>query len=183
MPQVQRILCGLSMQAPIFFSELSTAMRRAGLLKGGTSFGTPRVTLGRVVLQRRTRNISHAGLPNPSKLDLAQTLIHLHAWRREHRVPLAGFVRFAPSQQQLSVAGTDKADMDWSTFDRTKLKPFYVNFADPLLVRQFVKSLTATRFDLVVQEPLPDIGDHIFTVADAGHVAELQIEIAATAEN
>ena len=179
MPQVQRILCGLSTQAPIFFSEVSSAMRRAGMIAAAGSFGTPRVSLGAVTLQRRARNVSHDALPDLTKLDTAQALIRIHEWRRQEQVPPRGFLRFAPSLRQLSVAGTDEADVDWAKFDRTKLKPFYVDFADPLLIRQFIKGLNGTRFDLIVQEPLPDIADQRFTVAGAGHVAELQVEITA----
>lgn len=178
-PQIQRVLCGLSSQAPIFFSDLSSAMRRGLPGDLGPVFATPRVTLGAVVLQRSAVNVANSALPQLNKLDHAQAFVAIRQWRERHGVPLRGFVRFSPSREQLKVAGTEASEVDWSTFDRTKLKPFYVDFSNAMFVRQFVKSCTAMRFDMVIQEVLPDVSDQSLTVRGEGHVAELQIEISA----
>jgi hypothetical protein len=179
MPQLHRIVCGLSTQAPVFFSELSIAMKRHGLKASGESFATPRVMLGSVALQRRAWNVASSALPQLGKLGQAETFLAVREWRKRHGLPRRGFIRFAPSGAQLKVAGTDESDFDWASFDRTKLKPVYIDFANPLLVRQFAKSCNASHFDASFQEPLPDIDDQNVVVAGQGHVAELQIELSA----
>lgn len=177
MPQIHRLVLGFSSQSPAFMTGLTAALQRNGLSTEPPMFETPRVALGSLVLQRKAWNIAKQGFPEQNDANSLKAFRQIQDWRKQFSLPETAFIKLAPSGYQLAAAGAGEDDFDWENFNRIKMKPFYVDFRSPLIVRQFMRAINATTFDMVVTEVLPFITDQVLSVDGKGHVSELQVEL------
>ncbi len=120
----------------------------------------PRVSVGTVVVSRRTWIIPRALLPDPAAPVHAFALA-LHALRVRFALPAEVFVRLGASLS----------------------KPFYVHLDSPLHVRQLAGALRTTESSACLQEALPQPGVGTVRWKGRDHVAEMQIELTLTGES
>lgn len=117
----------------------------------------PRVSLGGVVLSRRTWIVPPADLPDPRGAGSAFALA-LHTLRGKLGLPADVFVRVVQEGERLS-------------------KPLYVHLDSPLHLRQLAAALRGRHSPLTIQEALPAPGTGTVTLNGREHTAEIQIEL------
>lgn len=134
----------------------------------------PRVSIGHVVVARRTWIIPRACLPDPNG-PLHAFALAFHALRIQFSLPAEIFVRLERGSMDQVARGPDGISGGLG-------KPFHVNLDSPLHLRQLAGALRKADSGLYIQESLPEPG--IGTVRWNGqeHVAEWQIEMALKGE-
>lgn len=137
----------------------------------------PRITLGSVVLWRRSWFFDKSELPETSLPD-AEYFRQLQQWFRQAGLPQRCFARFTPKIfNDLKEQNRSEASMNLAQFNFAKVKPTYLDFENPLLVLHFQQLLQDQNFRITFQEALPELADSIATEDQLPRVAELQIEL------
>ena len=177
MPKLYRVLSQAYNQGILSF--IITELMTREMIKSDRVTYIPRISLGSIVLWRRSWMVPDAILPDASldELDYFRTV---QAWRETHNLPQTGFIRFTPkiftdSQKQAAEAGEDATPV--AGFDFTKIKPMYVDFRNPILVQALRKALQTPVSSITIQEVLPKLDDNAVSLSGDGYVSELQIEI------
>ncbi|MCG3039534.1 lantibiotic dehydratase family protein [Streptomyces sp. S1A] len=117
----------------------------------------PRLTLGRLVLSRRTWKVSGAALPDPAPADPAEETLAWYRWCARTGVPRRSFLRTTtlPDPWDVVRGRADKRPVlaARSTSGAAIRKPLYVDLSQPLCR----PAVTAAPGDtLTFTEPLPD---------------------------
>lgn len=173
LPRIQRVLA-IAYTEGINNFTVAPMMKR-GLLHGDEVTFVPRLSLGDLVLARRTWIIPASRQPDA---DLAPEafFVAIQAWRREIGLPAEAFLRGLPAPDPEVKTGT-ALNFKWDAVDFKDLKPFYVRFDSPRLVRLMQRTLKRNSFSLVATEVLPSLDDQHVAVEGQPHVAELQFEL------
>lgn len=172
LPRTQRILATIGTEGPVNY-VIGTVMKRRVVPSDRVTV-IPRISVGDVVLSRRTYLVPRSLVPSPD-LGGPEFFAAIHAWRDELGLPNEVFVRTSP----ISAVGVDQgsiADVNWNEFAFKNIKPFYVNFDSPRLVRLLARAMSRNAFPLILAEVLPDLRDQHVTVEGKKHVAEIHIE-------
>jgi hypothetical protein len=125
---------------------------------------TPRVRVGRLVLQRATWNIPAASLPDVAGSDDFALFFNAYRWMRQHALPEDVFVRIQRNAQSASYD-------PW-----TAHKPMAVDWSNFFSVLLFKHMLDSTVVQVSVEEMLPSPSQQSVRLADAAYVSELQVE-------
>ena len=173
LPRIQRVLA-LAYTEGINNFTIGPMMKR-GLLGGDRVTYVPRVSLGDVVLARRTWIVPPALLPD-AELASEDFFIALQAWRAQIGLPADVFVRAMPVPEGGGDPGA-AMQFKWDEIDFKDLKPFHVKFASPRGVRLLQRMLKRNRFSIVCTEVLPALDDQHVAIEGRHHVAELQFEL------
>lgn len=173
LPRIQRVLAIAYTEGINNFTV--APMMKQGLLRPDAVTYLPRLSLGDVVLARRTWVIPAALQPDA---DLAPEafFVAIQSWRRELGLPAQVFLRGMPASDPSVQTGTS-LNFKWDAVDFKDLKPFHVRFDSPRLVRLMQRTLKRNRFSIVATEVLPSLDDQHVSVAGQPHVAELQFEL------
>jgi hypothetical protein len=130
----------------------------------------PRVSIGHVVVSRRTWIIPRHFLPDPNGTVHAFALA-FHALRIRWSLPADIFVR-------LERRRADQAAPQGPQDNRVGLgKPFHVNLDSPLHLRQLAGALRNADSDAYIQEALPEPGMGTVRWNGRDHASEMQIEM------
>ena len=173
LPRVQRVLA-LAYTEGINNFTIAPMMKH-GLLHGEQVTYVPRVSLGDLVLARRTWIVPVAHQPDAS-LSSEAFFVAVQAWRRQVGLPDAMFVRGMP-MPAAGATPNSALSYKWDEIDFKDLKPFYVRFGSPRLVRLLQRTLKRNSFSIVATEVLPALDDQHVALQGQPHVAELQFEL------
>jgi hypothetical protein len=135
---------------------------------------TPRLTLGNIVVSRRSWLVQSAACPDAS-LPAAEFYLAVRRWQRERSLPERFFVRAILDGGVNTTRVERYAAMRELNFK--DLKPFYVDLRNPRFVRLLQNMMKRHALALFVTELLPDFGEHASTVAGETHVSELHFEL------
>jgi hypothetical protein len=129
----------------------------------------PRISLGSVVLSRDSFIIGRKLLPELGN-DEKQFFFNVQEWRQRFELPAQAFVSCP--------IGLSAVEMNGQQGEQTHLRPSYVDFRSPLMVRLFRKVLRQTNSTLVVAEVLPSPLDATTRIEDQHYVSEFAFELA-----
>ncbi|WP_091636923.1 lantibiotic dehydratase [Lysobacter sp. cf310] len=172
LPAVQRTIALAFSEGPCFL--VANAMARVADSGGSDVQYTPRLTLGNIVVSRRSWTVAHSTCPDAS-LPPAQFYLAIRDWQKAHGLPERFFVR--------AILGGSGEKTRISRFSAMKglnfkdLKPFYVDLRNPRFVRLLQNMLKRHDLALQISELLPDFEDHASSVDDETHVSELHFEL------
>jgi hypothetical protein len=101
----------------------------------------------------------------------------IQEWRQANGLPDQVFIRVSPVGEEVF---TDPSKhMNWEKMVFKDLKPFFVDFDNPRLVRLLARAMSRSDFPLTVTEALPRLDDqHVFDEQRRGRVAEMHFELA-----
>lgn len=137
----------------------------------------PRVTMGSLILARRTLCVPREMLPDNNCSDRA-FFEHIQHWRHELELPQE--VYFHQEDQRFtdwrSIASGSVLEKSTFLAIRKLAKPTYLDFANPLMVSLLRRSL-ARSLDLVLSEALPAPADAIAQIDGRAHVCEFSFEL------
>ncbi|WP_458232966.1 lantibiotic dehydratase [Roseateles sp. P5_E8] len=173
LPRIQRVLAIAYTEGINNFTV--APMMKQGLLRPDAVTYLPRLSLGDVVLARRTWVIP-ATLQPDADLAPEAFFVAIQAWRREIGLPAQVFLRGMPATDPQVQTGTS-LNFKWDAVDFKDLKPFHVRFDSPRLVRLMQRTLKRNSFSIVATEVLPSLDDQHVSVEGQPHVAELQFEL------
>ncbi|WP_326542867.1 lantibiotic dehydratase [Pseudorhodoferax sp.] len=173
LPRIQRVLAIAYTEGINNFTI--NPMMKMGLVQSGEVTCVPRVSLGDVVLARRTWIIPAARQPDAG-LSAEDFFVAVQAWRHALGLPAQVFLRGMPLPEPGADAGAG-LNQRWNAVDFKDLKPFHVRFDSPRLVRLMQRTLKRNSFALVATEVLPALDDQHVSVQGQPHVAELQFEL------
>lgn len=173
LPRLQRIVALSFTEGPANFA-LNTLVSR-GIFTAGACTAVPRLSMGGLVLSRRQwivppEQVTDANLPHKDFFVAARR------WAQRLGLPSAVFVRAIPIPGHGGGKNGVEA-IEWQNFDFKDMKPFYVHFDSPRLVRLFQRQIKRTGYSLSVTEALPQVGEGAVEWNGAKHVAELQFEL------
>jgi hypothetical protein len=138
----------------------------------------PRVSLGSLVLFRRTWIMPNSYLPNASTL-ARDFYFAIQQWQKEFNLPDEFFVRALPLM--VNEEGEPQTNsIDWDKVNFKDMKPFYVNLKSPRFVRLMQRMLKRNEFTICISELLPKLSGYQSYVGDDAHVSELHFELTAT---
>ncbi len=173
LPRVQRVLAIAYTEGLNSFATFP--MMESGLMNGEDIAYVPRISLGDVVLGRRTWVIPAARQPD-AELDDPEFFVAVQAWRKAAGLPNEVFLRGLPALAPEAKVGTG-LNFNWDAVDFKDLKPFHVRFDSPQLVRLMRRTLKRNSFTIIASEVLPALDDQHVTVQGQPHVSELQFEL------
>lgn len=171
LPNMHRVLTLLSMNGvliyvlPILRSGRFSTREKIGLI--------PRVSLGNIVLVRKSHMIPRELLPSVELSEVA-FFDGIQRFISEHSLPTSGFVRVSPFDTN---PGSQDSKLDWANLDFKNMKPFYVDFHNPRLVQLLYLAMSRNDYPIVLSESLPDVDDQNLKVAGEYHVSEIQFEM------
>ena len=128
----------------------------------------PRITLGQVVLMRRSWRVPPG--PDWPPVDADGAFMAVRNWAARHQLPLRVFVT------ALEVGDFLEAGVAVANFKRA-YKPFFVSFDDPWSVRVLARLLKGRDHTFTMTEMLPDGDDQILRRNGQAHVSELLLEV------
>lgn len=135
---------------------------------------SPRVSLGRVVVSRRSWLVASSAYPDAS-VSAADFYLAVREWQRRHGLPDRVFVRAVLD------AGADKSRIKryeaMKDINFKDLKPFFVDMRNPRFVRLLQNMMRRHELPLFMTELLPDFNEHASTVDGEVHVSELHFEL------
>lgn len=173
LPRVQRVLAIAYTEGLNSFAMFP--MMELGLMDGEDIARVPRISLGDVVLARRTWVIPAARQPD-ADLDDADFFVAVQGWRKAAGLPNEVFLRGLPAVAPQAKVGTG-LNFNWDAVDFKDLKPFHVRFDSPQLVRLMRRTLKRNSFTIIASEVLPALDDQHVKVQGQPHVSELQFEL------
>jgi Lantibiotic dehydratase, N terminus len=140
----------------------------------------PRLTLGPLVVERRTWRVPSRHLPPlPRGTDALGLLLDAQAWRRKLELPETGFVKlFQPLPTGREVDWVEETRR-WAISARRgrRHKPQFVDFRNPFLTSVLWASLpTVDDWSLLVQECLPSAATYLDHVGP-GSAEEFLVEV------
>jgi hypothetical protein len=154
LPEVQQVLLNFS---PTTMVQLDLWSGTG--LAGDTAAALPRITLGNLVLQRRTWRVPAAQLPeHVTGADDAERLLTWRRWQREHGLPRRVFVALGGEH-----------------------KPQYVDFDSQMCVHLLETAARGTTSTVVFSEMLPGPDEQAVHDGGQARVSELTVELGATA--
>lgn len=179
LPRLHRILSAMNTQAGLSLGAevMKTVVQRDPQFDPQQVLRLPRLSLGRLVLGRRAVHIPAAHFP-PAHEDEAAFFYGIQQWRQALDLPRDGYLQLAArplaasTRQVMQETGQEAAGGG----EPPRWKPFYIDFANPLLVRLLHRALRAGPGRLVFQEALPGPDDQWLEIAGRKHVAEVQFE-------
>ncbi|GAB3012478.1 lantibiotic dehydratase [Bowmanella dokdonensis] len=149
------------------------------LISASSPCVVPRVSLGNLVMFRRSwiMPFSHVPDPNVSAKDF---YFAIQAWKQARNLPTRFFLRALPLVEDAEGQPITNA-VDWDNVNFKDMKPFYVDLDSPRFTRLMQRMLKRNRFTLCLSELLPDLKDYASTVEGRPHVSELHFELSAPA--
>lgn len=171
LPAVHRTIALAFSDGPCFL--VANAMARAVASSGSDVLYSPRLTLGKVVVARRSWALAHSTCPDAS-MPAAQFYLAIRDWQKAHGLPERFFVR-----ARLGGSGEGQISR-YSAMKEVNfkdLKPFYVDLRNPRFVRLLQNMLKRNDWALLVTELLPDFDEHASSVDDEQRVSELHFEL------
>jgi hypothetical protein len=173
LPRLQRLLALCFTEGPSFTIINSLVVRK---LVNGRDFACfPRITLGHVVLFRRTWIIPQSMAPQ-ADMTPVDFFFSVRNWQRDIGLPSRFFVRALPLPETVDENGNSPS-INWETVNFKDMKPFYVDLKSPRFVRLFQNMVKRNNHVLCVAELLPDF-DSYFTEVDGNpHISELHFEL------
>lgn len=137
----------------------------------------PRVSLGNLVLFRRTWIMPNSYLPNAST-SASDFYFLIQQWQKEFSLPDEFFVRALPLM--VNEDGEPQTNtIDWDKVNFKDMKPFYVDLKSPRFVRLMQRMLKRNEFTICISELLPKLSGYQSHVGDDAHVSELHFELTA----
>ena len=172
MPAVQRTVALAFSEGPCFLtvSAVASAMQSS---KNDVLY-SPRLTLGNVVVSRRSWTLANSTLPDAS-MPFAQFYLAIRDWQKTHGLPERFFVRAlmgGPVDSARLLQYASAKDVNFKDF-----KPFYVDLRNPRFVRLLQNMLKRHNLPVSVSELLPDFDEHTSFVDGEQHVSELHFEL------
>lgn len=174
LPQLQRVLALAFTEGPSL--TISNSLSRLGRSVGDQVIHAPRLTLGKLVMSRRTWLVPYALCPDPDAA-AADFWVAARTWQQRHGLPARMFVRAIPLQPVAAGEAPPSLRDALKNVNFKDMKPFYVDLRSPRFVRLLQNMMKRHRMTLCVTELLPDFGDHPSTVAQRTHVSELHFEL------
>ena len=172
MPQLHRVLSLSFTEGPSFAIVKSIAQR--AMRAGREQATVPRISIGNVVLFRRTVLMHNRLLPNA---DCAADEFYraVREWQHLHGLPDRFFMRSLPLIESLT--GTEKGKIDWQSVNFKDMKPFFVDLRSPRFVRLLQNMTKRNELAVSISELLPDFGNSPFSINGEERVAELHFEM------
>jgi hypothetical protein len=176
LPAVHRTLALAFSEGPCYL--FPNALIRAMEAGQAEVLYSPRLTLGNVVVSRRSWTIANASCPDAS-MSAPDFYLAIREWQAVHGLPDRFFVR------ALLVGSGDRSLL--SRYSAMKeinfkdLKPFYVDLRNPRFARLLQNMLKRHSLALFVSELLPDFDVHPTSVEGETRVAELHFELTSRA--
>lgn len=177
LPAVQRTIALAFSEGPCFLS--ATAQARAMESSGRDVLYSPRLTLGKVVISRRSWTLAHSTCPDAS-MPPAQFYLAIRDWQRAHGLPERFFVRALLGGSGERARISRYAAMKEVNFK--DLKPFFVDLRNPRFVRLLQNMMKRHTLSLSVSEVLPEFDEHASSVDGETHVSELHFELTSPAD-
>lgn len=173
LPRLHRVLALAFTEGPSL--AITKALSLRSMAGGRATSRIPRISLGGIVLFRRTWMIAAGGLPDPT-LTAAGFYAAVRDWQEKQGLPDRIFIRALP------LPGTDGAGVAWADVNFKDMKPFYVDLRSPRFVRLLQNMVKRSpSMATCISELLPDFDDHPTSIAGVPHVAELHFELTQTA--
>ena len=176
LPAVHRTIALAFSEGPCFL--VANALAKAMDASGGDVLRSPRVTLGKVVISRRSWTLAYSTCPDAS-MPAAQFYLAIRDWQKTHGLPERFFVRALLGGSNEKARISRYAAMKEINFK--DLKPFYVDLRNPRFVRLLQNMLKRHTLSLMVSELLPDFDGHASSVDGETHVSELHFELTSNA--
>lgn len=172
LPQLQRILALGFTEGPSF--AIVKSLVKLSKLRGQEVTHVPQISLGKVVLFRRTWLVSQAALPDPQQ-GAREFYLAAREWQQRLGLPERFFVRAVPLADNNPDGSTGA--ISWKDVNFKDMKPFYVDLRSPRFVRLMQNMMKRNSLTLCVSELRPDFASHPVTVEGQPHVAELHFEL------
>ncbi len=172
MPQLHRVMSLAFTEGPSFAIVKSIAQR---VMRAGREQATvPRISIGNVVLFRRTVLMHNRLLPNA---DCAADEFYrsVREWQLQHGLPDRFFMRSLPLIETLG--DDEKGKIDWSSVNFKDMKPFFVDLRSPRFVRLLQNMAKRNELAVSISELLPEFGASPFSINGEERVAELHFEM------
>lgn len=173
MPQLHRVLSLSFTEGPSFAIVKSIAQRV--MRDGREQAAVPRISIGNVVLFRRTVLMHNRLLPDA---DCAADEFYrgVREWQDQHGLPDRFFMRSLPLIEAL--AGSETGKIDWGSVNFKDMKPFFVDLRSPRFVRLLQNMAKRNEMAVSISELLPEFGNSPFSIDGEERVAELHFEMA-----
>lgn len=141
----------------------------------------PRIRLGQVVVSRKKWMMPRTHLPmREAKESEYDYFFRVHEWRISQGMPSRVFIRFVPMIDKenplLSLMDRESAQ-NAPDIDFTDMKPQYMDFENPILVRLLGKLIVDGKFGMVVEEMLPDVDQLPVRNGQERYVSEMIVEM------
>lgn len=141
----------------------------------------PRIRFGQVVVSRKKWMVPRALLPlKEAKESDYDFFFRIHEWRMGLELPSRVFIRFVPMTDKenplLSMMDREAAQ-NAADIDFTDMKPQYMDFENPLMVRLLGKLIVDGKFGLVIEEMLPDVDQLPVSTEQGSYVSEVIVEM------
>jgi hypothetical protein len=172
LPQLQRILALSFTEGPSF--AIVKSLVKLSKLRGQEVTHVPQISLGKVVLFRRTWLVSQAALPDPQQ-GAREFYLAAREWQQRLGLPERFFVRAVPLADNNPDGSTGA--ISWKDVNFKDMKPFYVDLCSPRFVRLMQNMMKRNSLTLCISELRPDFASHPVTVEGQPHVAELHFEL------
>lgn len=173
LPQSQRVISVNNGDGVSAFISSTLIMKNKSIVPGKVHV-FPRVSLGRIILFRRTAIFFREHMPDP-ELDSLEFFKGIQLWRKENNLPNEIFVRLSLLSMEF-IQGHEKG-IDWEKFLYKDSKPFYVKLDNPRMVRLFSRALRRNTFPATITEVLPSMSDQHVSINGRPHVSELLFEV------
>lgn len=172
LPQTQRVIAvnngdGVS-------AIISAVIMKSKFIVSGKICVFPRVSLGGVILFRRTTIFFREHIPDPA-MDSFEFYKNIQTWKAENNLPNEVFIRLSLLSMEF-LQGYGK-NIAWEKFSYKDSKPFYLKLDNPRMVRLFARALKRNDFPVSVTEVLPSMSDQHISINGRPHVSELLFEI------
>ncbi|TFW16939.1 hypothetical protein E4L96_15405 [Massilia arenosa] len=172
LPQLQRVLALGFTEGPSF--AIVKSLVKLAKVRGQQVTRVPRISLGKVVLFRRTWLVAHAAAPS-AEGTARDFYVAVREWQQRLGLPEQFFIRAVP----LADAGDDGAPgaISWKDVNFKDMKPFYVDLRSPRFVRLMQNMMKRNSLTLCISELLPGFDSHPSQVEGDVHVSELHFEL------
>ncbi len=177
LPAVHRTIALAFSEGPCFLS--ANAQARTMESSASDVLYSPRLTIGNVVIARRSWTLAHSTCPDAS-MPAAQFYLAIRDWQKAHGLPERFFVRAQLAGSNDRARISRYAAMKEINFK--DLKPFYVDLRNPRFVRLLQNMLKRHNLALSISELLPDFDEHASSVDGEKHVSELHFELTSNAD-
>ncbi|MBL0386969.1 lantibiotic dehydratase [Tumebacillus sp. ITR2] len=143
----------------------------------------PRLRIGSVVLSRRKWLVPRTQLPmRGAKEEEFEWFTRVQEWYRSIGLPQRVFVKLTKmgrGEDPYGILGDEEKAEDATPemVNFTKMKPQYIDFANPLMVRVFGKLILDSQLGLKIEETLPDVDEVENLGFPERYVSETIIEI------
>ena len=167
LPPIHRVLDWMNGASDLPFSIADAVFSRDRPEVPPEIFVRPRLTMGDMVLARKSFSIAKSALPDPALSDAAFYFALRDAWER-HDLPAVSFFQASNFWQ---------SHADGSARPHKTRKPMYLDIENVWFVKSFQRSLRKITGHVGITEALPVPGDTPVTITGRRHASEITIEL------